>query len=202
MVKRIVQTRKGVKSVTIPVFVDSVKKGMTRLNFLVINYHDEQIDWHRDLDKMNVPYILIGPFCVVCNSIDKKNKFQSIAAIKDFFGIIKNTDFLIETNHIWLPNFLLNEDTERGDCYRIRQDLFIQGHQFAANKISEKEFLGFCKDKEKLVKFEKQEADAFRSWGEEKVAEIRRKRSELFDRSKKEFYKSYLRDKKEYRKVR
>jgi hypothetical protein len=194
MVKQSDRRRAGSRSITVPIFVDSVKTDikMTRLNFLVIAYEDDHINWNRDLEEMNVPYVMIGPFCVVCNPMGRRGKFNSLGAIEDFFGLMRDKDFWIESRYTWLPNSLLRKGTKRGDCYRVDLELLMKGFLFTNGKIPKKEFLAYCKDKKRLVSFEAEEAEAFRSLGEEKVKRIRAKRKDLLERSKKKFDKLYL----------
>ncbi len=196
MPKHLLKTGEDLESVTAPVFVDSVKKDkdfkMTRLSFLVIDYEDDQINWNKELEERKIPFITMGPYCVVYRPFGKKEKFHSKDMIKNLFNQIEDENFLIESNYIWIPNYLLKSEPKRGDVYRVNIPLLMKGYQYANNKISDEDFFKFCKKNKKHINFEELETEAFHSWGKERISKSIAKHKELYEKSKKEYHKKYL----------
>ena len=197
MQKHLIKTGEDLEYVTAPVFVDSMKKDrdfkMTRLSFLVIDYEDDQINWNKELERRKIPFITMGPYCVVCKPFGKKEKFHSKDMIKNLFNQIEDENFLIESNYIWLPNNLLKREPKRGDVYRVNIPLLMKGYQYSNNKISEADFFKFCKKNKEHINYEELETKAFHSWNKERISKSIAKHKELYDKSKEDYHKKYLR---------
>jgi hypothetical protein len=192
MVKQSKKDKEDLASVTVPVFVDNVVEGMTRLSFMVIDYDDDQVNWNKELEERKIPYITLGPYCVVFKPFGKNEKFYSMNAIKDFIDEVEKETFLIESNHIWMPNTLLSKNPKRGEVYRVNIPLLMRGYQYANNRISENDFLKFCQRNKKLIKFDRQETDAFYSWQEDRISIAKTKHDKLLKKSPKKYQELYL----------
>lgn len=200
---KIIENNRDWKDKTIPVFVDSIKDDsdfqMTRLTFLVIDYEEDQINWHKVLEEKNIPFITIGPFSVLYKPIGKKEKFDSVNTIENTLDIIEKELFIIEYNAVWMPNFIFNKLPARGQVYRIKLPLFRKSYQFTQDRLSEDLFFEFCNEHKADIFFDELETKSFIGWENKRIKVTIDKHKELYDKSEDEYFKQYLKFKKEGR---
>lgn len=180
----------------IPVFVDSVKKyehfKMTRLIFFSVYYDRDRINWILELMTTGIPFIQIGVHCVIYKPLGEEPKFNSPSVIKRLFSKIRDEMFLIDTDHIFLPNYFFEEPPKRGDVYRLDLTTFQNGFRFANDLIYDDDFDKFFRGKEKKIVRDELETKIFKLWGEEKIDEEKKKHNDLLNESKETYLKHYL----------
>ena len=135
---------------TIPVLVDDVKQlrdfNMTRGSFFAIDASGMGDDWVAILRQAEVPFMILGLTNVLHRPDVENLLFDTAASIDQLFDQIEAVEGLVvESEFIWLPNFLFDPhigyystshkpiQLERGAVWRIGFGLF----QMAVNFLQE-----------------------------------------------------------------
>jgi hypothetical protein len=184
--------------VDIPVLVDDVKHlgdfNMTRLTFFTIDATTAVVDCVSSLRERGVPFLLLGMSPVIHRPmLLSTTLFASSEHIDQLFNTIEDIEGLIvETAHIWLPNFLfeggrsewkLSPSGEesgaiRGAVWRLSLPLFRVALLFQREVIGA---VGFAKQCRELVEspvapleYSPQETTAFRLWSAAQIDAARK----------------------------
>ena len=73
----------------------------------------------------------------------------------------------IDINYIWLPNKFFNKNPKKGEVYRVKNNIFKIGYQYANDIITIDEF-----DKYNyILRPNKKETRIFKNWEREKINE-------------------------------
>lgn len=171
----------------IPVLVDDVKHledfNMTRLTFFTIDATTAVDDWVALLRERGIPFLLLGLSPVIHRPIVAPTRFTSPGQIDELFKVIEDIEGLVvETAHIWLPNFLFEEDggrwdlspsgegsgAMRGAVWRVSLGLFGKALLFQREVISGASFARQCRELMKSsvapVEHSPEETAVFRVW--------------------------------------
>jgi hypothetical protein len=146
----------------IPVLIDDVKQyegfEMTRLSYFIIEATTAVDDWVAILRERKIPFLLFGPSAVIHRPNLDSVRFRAPDEIDLLFDEIESVEGLVvETAHIWLPNYLFETDRQwkprsidedstarRGTIYRIAFNLFQKALQFQREVISAGNFSEQC----------------------------------------------------------
>lgn len=173
---------------TIPILVDDVKQlqgfNMTRGSFFTINASGMGDDWVAILRGQGIPFLILGVTNVLHRPDLEHLLFSSPTMVDNLFDRIEVVDGLVvESEHIWLPNFLFDPhmgvysiqkkpvELERGAVWRIGFGLFQMALTFRQEVIPADTFVERCwqliKPGQILVGYSPEESDAFRAWSAE-----------------------------------
>jgi hypothetical protein len=177
---------------TIPVLLDAVKQldefDMTRFTFFIINSTASVEDWITLLRAKAVPFLLFGITAVVYRPNRRTTRFLSSETIDHMFHQIEEVDGLVvDSEHIWLPNFLLklnNRDLssideqpylQRGAVWRVNLNLFQIALIFQRELINIEEFSKRCQNLEQrmqtMLNYSPEETEAFRAWSTQQITD-------------------------------
>ena len=165
----------GTSTLTVPVWIDDVKKvrdfQMTRLSYFVAEADEPVADWSLMLGRAGIPVIVSGLTAAICQPSGSKKRFESAGDLDRLFDQIEDKCKLsIETPDLWLPNKMLDgkHSPERGDVYRIGQNLFTAALRFRAGRTTEQEFQKECSVAGKAT-YSRRETEVFAEWSEMQV---------------------------------
>ncbi len=165
-------SQQSIPQVTIPVFVDSVKRelGLARMTYFSIEAEQPSPDWMLSLGGQSIPLYLISMSGIIHRPTPEQSTFQSAAQIDKLFDSIEQDQTLmVDINHIWLPDFVLSEPYTRSDVYRIGAELFTEALNFVNSQIGKSAFLEVCKAHLETVSRSDRETLAFKEWGDLQV---------------------------------
>lgn len=171
----------------IPVLVDDVKHledfEMTRWTFFTIDATTAVQDWVAPLRERGIPFLLLGVSPVIHRPRGPSTRFTSPDQIDQLFDAIEDIKGLVvETAHIWLPNFLFDEDEgtwdlspsgedsggTRGAVWRLSLRLFREALLFQREVISGAVFASQCREHMESsvapVQHSPEETAVFRVW--------------------------------------
>jgi hypothetical protein len=162
----------------IPVIIDDVKKydnfDMTRCVYFTIESDLPSPNWLLTFEGKNIPFYLLGLSGIIFKPFGEKDIFDSVDLIDDLFDSIeKNISLYVDTNDIWLPNFLFKRQ-ERGQVYRINNNLFLKSYLYRDNKIPESEFISYCKEIPDGLHYSLTETKIFHDWMMKQIEEATR----------------------------
>lgn len=179
----------------IPVLLDATKRlgdfNMTRLIFFSVDATGAVDDWVARLRAQEIPFLLLGLTAVMHRPDMESVTFVTPAHVNDLFNAIEETEGLVvETDHVWLPNFLFEEQrgqdvkagaghdpTGRGALWRISFNAFKQALRFRQEAIGQIQFLETCRELMALptpvATFSPQETTVFRRWSASQFADAR-----------------------------
>lgn len=180
----------------IPALVDDVKRlgafEMTRLLFFTIDATGTMEDWVSYLRVQQIPFLLFGLTAVIHRPNLKSVKFITADHVNGLFNGIEDSEgLLVETEHLWLPNFLFEDEGgrwkmgsggegsagARGDVWRVAYDLFQQALRFRQEHIGRSQFLESCRalgtEEEPAVTYSREETGVFREWSASQFEEAR-----------------------------
>lgn len=146
--KKSEKVKKGKYS--IPVILDDVKKlrdfQMARCTYFNIECDTPSPGWSLGLADYNIPFYLLGLTGVIWKPVGEKVLFDSNGSIDELFDMIEeNPSLYVDTNEIWLPISLFEPAAlERGNVFRVNDDLFTKAYSFFTGHISKEEFLKSC----------------------------------------------------------
>jgi hypothetical protein len=154
-----------------PVLIDDVKSmdqfNMTRASYFTIQSAASSENWFLNLDETIIPFYLLGISGIIMQPIGTKPIFDSAESIEELFDLIEEQPNLsVDTDDIWLPNFLFNGPHERGHVYRIRIKLFNEAQRFKLDEMPDELFLSLCKEMTEFIHYSEKETNAFKTWEE------------------------------------
>ena len=179
---------------TIPVLVDDVKQlrnfHMTRGSFFTIDASGMGDDWVAILRDQEVPFLILGVSNVLHRPDLDNLLFNSPESIDQLFSQIESVEGLVvESEYIWLPNFLFDPHTggysgqekpvqlERGAVWRIGFGLFQMAITFLQEVIPASTYEERCwqllNDGPVEVGYSHDESLAFRSWSDAQFTEAK-----------------------------
>jgi hypothetical protein len=165
------------KVTNVPVIIDDIKIylnfQMTRCTYFTVESDFPSPNWFLQLNNHQLPFYLLGLSGIIFKPFGDSETFESVELINEVFNLIEsNTSLYIDTNDIWLPNFLFKEH-KRGQIYRIENDLFLKAFLFRETKIDEEEFLIYCKEFFKSLYYSSKETEVFHEWINQQINEAR-----------------------------
>lgn len=181
----------------IPVLLDDVKRlgdfQMSRFLFFTVDPTGTVEDWISMLRVQQIPFLLFGLTAVIHRPDLKSVTFAEPEHVDRLFNRIEENDgLLVESEHLWLPNVLFEDDrgrwkvtsgedsvsAGRGDIWRISYDLFQEALRFRQEVVSRAQFVETCvtlaRAPEPSVTFSRDETIVFREWSASQFAEARR----------------------------
>jgi hypothetical protein len=148
---------------------------MVRCSYFTIECDIPIPDWTLTLKNSKIPFFVIGLSGIVFRPLGNEYIFETQKLITDFFrSVEKNKDLFIDSNYIWIPDFLFDFELKRGDVYRLTDLLFIAAYKFRKGKINQRPYLAFCQDSKKLSIYSAKETSAFRQWQKQIIDTARR----------------------------
>lgn len=165
------------KATNVPVIIDDIKIylnfQMTRCTYFTVESDSPSPNWFLGLNNQQLPFYLLGLSGIIFKPFGDSDIFESIELINEVFNLVESdTSLYIDTNDIWLPNFLFNEH-KRGQIYRIEKDLFLKALLFRETKIDEEEFLMYCKEFVKKIYYSSKETEVYHEWISQQINEAR-----------------------------
>ena len=179
----------------IPVLLDDIKRlddfSMARFSFFTIEAASAVDDWVALLRVRRIPFLLLGVSAVLHRPDLEVTHFTAPEQIDQLFDAIESVEGLVvETSHIWLPNFLFEERhdwvlsagrenpaTRRGAVWRISFGLFQRALQFQRETISPKRFVEECRELTAAAKapaiHSPEETHAFLLWSQAQIEAAR-----------------------------
>lgn len=188
----------------IPLLVDDLKRlddgafEMTRCTFFTVEVAGAVHDWVADLTRREIPFLLFGPAIVLHRPDTRRTRFTDPDSVTVLLDAVESAEgLLVETGHVWLPNFLLQsclgEDCVRdpaacrGEVIRVRVPLFQVALRFLQGAIGTERFASGCRDllegarpDEPLLEQSEEESAVFREWTRLQIDEAR----DNYDRQK------------------
>jgi len=180
---------------TIPILVDDVKQlqgfNMTRGTFFTIDASGMGDDWVAILRGRGVPFLLLGETSSLHRPDLVREKFDSVTSIDRLFERIEEVEGLVvESEHIWLPNFLFDPHIgmystkekpiplERGAAWRVGFGLFQMALTFRQEVIEADTYMERCRQLIKAgqieIGYSQEETEAFRAWSAEQIEAARK----------------------------
>jgi len=180
---------------TVPILVDDVKQlrdfNMTRGSFFTIDASGMGDDWVAILRDRKVPFMILGMTNVLHRQDLDSLLFDSAISIEQLFDQIEAVDGLVvESEYIWLPNFLFDPhignysvinkpvQLERGAVWRIGFGLFQMAVTFLQEVIAADTFQDRCwqviQSGNVELGYSHGESLAFRAWSDAQFAEARK----------------------------
>lgn len=180
---------------TIPILVDDVKQlagfNMTRSSFFTIDASGMGDDWVAILRGQRVPFLILGVTTALHRPDLEKLLFHSASTIDHLFDQIEAVEGLVvESEYIWLPNFLFDPHSgqysagrkpvqlERGAVWRIRFGLFQMALTFRQEVIAADTYVERCwqliQSGQIEIGYSQEESESFRSWSDEQFAAARK----------------------------
>jgi hypothetical protein len=180
---------------TIPVLVDDVKQlrdfNMTRGSFFAIDASGMGDDWVAILRQAEVPFMILGLTNVLHRPDVENLLFDTAASIEQLFDQIEAVEGLVvESEFIWLPNFLFDPhigyystshkpiQLERGAVWRIGFGLFQMAVTFLQEVIPADTYQERCwqmiQSGQIEIGYSHEESKTFRSWSEEQFKAARK----------------------------
>ena len=169
-----------------PVLVDAVRHldgfNMTRCTFFTVEAATSTEDWVALLRERSIPFLLFGVTAVIYRPNLQETRFTSPEQLDMIFDAIEDVEGLVvETAHVWLPNFLFEvgdhldmpanahkSTVERGAVWRVSLGLFQRALQFQREVISRPDFVMLCNElvesTDEGVRFSPDETAVFRTW--------------------------------------
>lgn len=165
------------KVTNVPVIIDDIKSypnfQMTRCTYFTVESDSPSPNWVLNLDNQQLPFYLLGLSAIIYKPFGDSDIFESVELINEVFNVIeRNISLYVDTNDIWLPNFLFNEH-KRGQIYRIETELFLKAFLFRETKIDEEEFLIYCRKFFKSLYYSPQETEVFHEWINQQINEAK-----------------------------
>lgn len=155
--------------ITIPIMIDDVKMykkfKMTRCTYFSIESDNPLSNWTLTLGENKIPFYLLGLSGIICTPGPEDYYFSTLQKIEKLFDTIEGHHSLyIDINDIWFPNFLFNDNNQRGSIYRIPKELFSVGMLYRDDLIAMQKFTSMSKEFNKSVKYSPKETEAFKEW--------------------------------------
>ncbi len=159
----------------VPIIVDSLKHGenefeehvMARSQFFSIELADPQPDWVLGLADSELPVIMVEMSAVICSPLNGR-LFNSAKRINELFDYVESLRYLyIDTDGVWLPQYMFDKPPKRGEVYRMPGDLFARALLYTLNRLPEEKAFR----KKKLIRYSESEHIAFIDWRDEQVRE-------------------------------
>lgn len=160
----------------VPVLLDDRKSldgfEMTRCTYFTIQATDRAVDdWVAELRRRELPFLLLGVTAVIHRPSLTQERFETPSDIDTLFDPIEELGgVVVETSHIWLPNYLLDRfEAVRGDVLRLDFGLFRIALLFQREAITMDRLLSVCDEAHRysIVERSEDETRAFRLWSEE-----------------------------------
>jgi hypothetical protein len=179
---------------TIPILLDDVKRlrdfNMTRGSFFTIDASGMGDDWVAILRASEVPFMILGVTNVLHRPDMANLLFELDDSIEQLFDQIEGVDGLVvESEHIWLPNFLFDPhigvysaqekpiQLERGAVWRIGFGLFQMAVTFLQEVIPAETYKERCwqmiQSGQVEIGYSHDETIAFRLWSEKQFMQAR-----------------------------
>jgi hypothetical protein len=170
---------------TIPILLDDVKQlrgfNMTRGTFFTIDASGMGDDWVAILRQQEVPFLILGVANVLHRPDLDNLLFDSMGLIDSLFDRIESVEGLVvESENIWLPNFLFEphfgyysvqdkpSELNRGAVWRIGFGLFQMALTFRQEVISTETYIERCweliQPGQIEVGYSPEESAAFQAW--------------------------------------
>lgn len=180
---------------TIPILVDDVKQlqgfNMTRGTFFTIDASGMGDDWAAILRGRGVPFLLMGVTVSLHRPDLVRETFDSVTSVDRLFERIEEVEGLVvESEHIWLPNFLFDPyigmylpkekpvPLERGAVWRVGFGLFQIALTFRQEVIEADTYMERCwqliEAGQIEIGYSQIETDAFRAWSAEQIEAARK----------------------------
>lgn len=191
------EPRDNADPIDIPLLVDDLKRldggafEMTRCTFFAVEVSGAVHDWVADLTSSEIPFLLFGPAVVLQRPDARRTRFTDPDSVTALLDAVEAAEgLLVETGHVWLPNFLLQsclgEDCVqdpaacRGEVIRVRVPLFQEALRFLQGAIDAERFVSGCQDllesarpDEPLLEQSEPESAVFREWTRLQIDEAR-----------------------------
>lgn len=179
---------------TIPVMLDDVKLleefNMSRCTFFYIESVGNLDNWVGYLRSQDVPFLLLGITAVLHRPDIHNELFRKPGEIEQLFVKVEDVDGLVvESEHIWLPNFLFkpyiveysqdNKTTplERGAIWRVGFGLFQLALAFQRELIGNAAYTIRCQElyegDRSPIEYSEEESIAFQAWCREQIEAAR-----------------------------
>ena len=165
---------------SIPIIIDDVKRygnfRMTRCTYFTIECDTLSPEWILELGELGIPFYPLGLSGIIWKPIGDKDIFDSIDLIDELFDAIeKNPSLYVDTNEIWLPNFLFRHPSnttchKRGSVYRVENDLFRTAYFFTSDRIPERDFLKTCEKNIERIRYSEEETKSFSEWEQTQIS--------------------------------
>lgn len=180
---------------TIPILIDDVKQletfNMTRGTFFAIDASGMGDDWVAILRSREVPFLLLGVTAPLHRPDLIHETFESAASIDNLFERIEEVEGLIvESEHIWLPNFLFDphiwmysqkkkpQPLERGALWRVGFGLFQMALAFRQEVIEADTYMERCRQLIETgqieIGYSQEETDALHAWSAAQIEAARK----------------------------
>jgi hypothetical protein len=161
----------------LPVIIDDIKNydnfQMTRCTYFTVESDSPSPNRFLIFNNQQLPFYVLGFSGIIFKPFGDSDIFESVELINEVFNLVESDSSLyIDTNDIWLPNFLFNEH-KRGQIYRIEKDLFVKALLFRESKIAEEEFLLYCKEFFNKLSYSPEETEAYNAWMGHQISEAK-----------------------------
>lgn len=163
------------RPIFIPVVIDDVKNfkmfQMTRCTYFCVQCDTPSPNWYLGLRDIRIPFLMTGLSGILFRPGLEEELFDTSEKFETLFEAIEQNEALyVDTNDIWLPNWLFpSHECMRGHVYRIDATLFATALRFRNEDISEQLFLELCKELPDSIRYSPEETNSLRLWSEKEI---------------------------------
>jgi hypothetical protein len=153
---------------TVPIFVDSIKNGMTRFTYLYLDCSEPHLATISPNDNLSSPVIIIDLEAIIISGLNGEPFYEPMTIKELFYFIDESNKYVISTGYFWLNNSIIkmfiDQKLTSKHVLRIQADLFL----FAVKKYSDNidDFFQWLTPShtDRLLAISEEETIAFREW--------------------------------------
>jgi hypothetical protein len=163
----------------VPIVIDDVKHlktfSMSRCTYFSIECDTPFLGWVIEMRKRKIPLLMLALSGIIYKPMEAEKKFDSPEKFEDLFETIeKSPGVYVDTNDLWLPNFVFDKkNLKPGSVYRIGFGFFKAGYGFRNQMFSKEEFIEQCKKSRWIARYSAKETKALQLWHKMQVEEAK-----------------------------
>jgi len=163
---------------TVPVFVDSVKRNegfeMTRCSYFEVSAEDPQPGWRLGLQDGGVEFLLLGMSGIIMSPVGG-GIFQAPDQIDALYEALDRAGLSIRTGSIFVPNALCpaHQVEFYGSVLRVDIKIFSMAYHHKSGDLAGADYEMRCRELPQSVTLSPEETEVFRLWHINEVAALR-----------------------------
>ena len=163
----------------VPIVIDDVKHfktfSMSRCTYFSVECDTPSLGWVMEMRKRKIPFLMLALSGIIYQPMKAAKKFDTPEKFEDLFETVEeNPDVYVDTNDLWLPNFVFDKkNLKPGSVFRISFSFFMAGYGFRNQMFSKKEFIEQCKKSKFTARYSAKETKALQLWHNMQVDEAK-----------------------------